>query len=288
MILFGLRYIMPKEETKETNERTESRTQTYVLDKTLSTEERIFYINPDDRLFVINDGDDVIHHTYFSSEYDESKEQCRWACYELTKSSIVAPNVKRWDWYISDGLVESGSAEYHDYSGSHYSRGHIVPAGDMAFNELAMKESFVMSNMSPQVRNFNGGVWNELEQCVRDWAYDYDKIAVCSGPVFFDDQIDFIGRNKVAVPHAFYKVILDLSTNNSIGFIIPNRVTDLPLAEFATTVDEVEKETGLDFFSKYYKSKKEESDTESNYAMDSWRINEGRYIKRINNWNKRK
>ena len=35
-----------------------------------------------------------------------------------------------------------------------------------------------------------------------------------------------------------------------IGFIIPHRSSDQPLQVFAVSVDEVEKQTGLDFFSK--------------------------------------
>ena len=34
-----------------------------------------------------------------------------------------------------------------------------------------------------------------------------------------------------------------------IGFIIPHRSSDQPLQVFAVSVDEVEKQTGLDFFS---------------------------------------
>ena len=35
-----------------------------------------------------------------------------------------------------------------------------------------------------------------------------------------------------------------------IGFIIPHRSSDQPLRVFVVSVDEVEKQTGLDFFSK--------------------------------------
>ena len=41
-----------------------------------------------------------------------------------------------------------------------------------------------MSNMSPQIRPFNNGIWRELEEQVRDWVYQNDKLKIVSGPIF--------------------------------------------------------------------------------------------------------
>ena len=59
-----------------------------------------------------------------------------------------------------------------------------------------------------------------------------------------------IGNNKVAVPHAFYKVILinDKKNPQAIGFIFPNSTGHKPLKKYIVTVDSVEKRTNIDFF----------------------------------------
>ena len=59
-----------------------------------------------------------------------------------------------------------------------------------------------------------------------------------------------IGNNKVAVPQAFYKVILinDKKNPQAIGFIFPNSAGHKPLKKYMVTVDSVEKRTDIDFF----------------------------------------
>ncbi|NJL83968.1 MAG: DNA/RNA non-specific endonuclease, partial [Chloroflexaceae bacterium] len=59
-------------------------------------------------------------------------------------------------------------------------------------------------------------------------------------------------RNRIAVPEKYYKVIYDLREpeKKAIGFILPNEGSQRPESEFAVSVDEVERQTGLDFFPK--------------------------------------
>ncbi len=80
------------------------------------------------------------------------------------------PWVDRQGDFRPDDKVKTGSATPADYRSSGYDRGHLVPAADMAFSAEAMSATFVMSNISPQARNFNNGVWRELEELTRSWA----------------------------------------------------------------------------------------------------------------------
>ena len=86
---------------------------------------------------------------------------------------------------MPDTAVKTGSAELKDYKGSGYDRGHLCPAGDMSFDSIAMRESFLMSNMSPQLPGFNRGIWNSLEQKIRNWGLLRYAI-YNSGPIFYD------------------------------------------------------------------------------------------------------
>ncbi|MES2576495.1 MAG: DNA/RNA non-specific endonuclease, partial [Bacteroidota bacterium] len=144
-----------------------------------------------------------------------------------------------------------GSADWRNYKKSIYDKGHLCPAGDMEFALDAYNETFFTSNISPQVRNFNNGVWNRLEQKVRYWAVKYDGIYVITGGVL-ESSLITIGKEKVSVPKFFYKILLDNSGGNMkmIGFLIPNSESDKPLYSFVVSVDYIEKMTGINFFPK--------------------------------------
>lgn len=241
------------------------------------------------RNYIPKDNSDVIHHTYYSLGYNEKTEQSNWVAYRLSKESLEVPNVKRAKRFNYDKDVKSRTAAHKDYSHSGYTRGHMAPAGDMAFNTVAMKESFLMSNMSPQVKVFNNGVWKELEENVRDWAFSNGELIVVSGPIFYSKNPKKIGKQtKISVPDAFYKILLDNEGRDkkSIGFIIPHELAVDPLQDFAVSIDEIEKVTGIDFFDNYFEDDTQEEKMESKYNVKSWKVSQKRYKQRINNWNK--
>ena len=109
---------------------------------------------------------------------------------------------------------------------------------------------FYMSNICPQNPNLNRGDWNDLEEKSRQWAKKYGAVYIACGPIYDTKRPKRIGNNKVAVPHAFYKVILinDKKNPQAIGFIFPNSAGHKPLKKYMVTVDSVEKRTDIDFF----------------------------------------
>lgn len=234
---------------------------------------------------------EIIHHRYYSLGYNEKLEIPNWVAYKLTEESLRVKNVPRADRFKTDPDVDNRSAKHSDYSHSGYTRGHMAPAGDMAFSKDAMQESFYMSNMTPQLRQLNNGIWRELEENVRDWAYDNDEIYVVSGPLFDGEPRKFIGKStKVAVPDAFFKAILDIegSKQKSIGFIIPHEKTDKHIRDFAVTIDEIERVTGYDFFQDLILDDDREESLESEMNVNQWQIDKKRFNQRVNNWNKQK
>ena len=112
-----------------------------------------------------------------------------------------------------------------------------------------MSETFFMSNMSPQLPGFNRGEWKKLEAKVREWAIQEDSIIVVTGPIF-KNNIENIGQNKVTVPGYYYKVIYDVTKpQKMMAFIIPHLSKPESFTNYQTSVNEVEKQTGIDFFS---------------------------------------
>ncbi len=210
----------------------------------------------------------VVAHTNYTLQYDERYEQADWVAYELTKKEADG-RVKRKDDFREDPFVMTGSADLSDYRRSGFDRGHLAPAGDMKFSAKAMDESFFMSNMSPQRPGFNRGIWKELETLVRRWAEENGSLYIVTGPVLNKKYYPTIGKDKVAVPEYYYKVLLDDTEPvlKGIGFLIPNKKCDDPVEDYAVTIDKVEKVTGLDFFPKLPDPEEEKIESRINLSL---------------------
>ena len=200
------------------------------------------------------EGEKVIYHHAYSLVYNEEHEQAKWVAYVLTKKELSG-TISREDNFREDSSVSSGSACNSDYLKCGYDRGHLAPAADMKWSEKAMSESFFYSNMSPQLAEFNRGIWKKLEEKVRDWALENDSILIVTGPILTTKNCskkETIGKNIVTVPEYYYKAILDFKKDKSksIAFILPNDVSKLPLHNFVVSIDYLEKFSDIDFFYK--------------------------------------
>ena len=198
----------------------------------------------------IKPNDTVIAHTAISLLYSERHEQAVWVAYKLLGEDTYK-SLARSNRFLVDPRVSTGTATHQDYLKSGYDRGHLAPAADFGWSVDAMNESFYYSNMSPQLPGFNRGVWKRLETQVRNWARVDSCIYIITGPVL-RDSLKAIGPNAVSVPESYYKVILDFYSKapKGIGFIIPNASSSADLSEFAMTIEDVERITGINFFPK--------------------------------------
>lgn len=180
--------------------------------------------------------------------YDARKKIPRWVAWHLTTNKVSGEQ-PRMNNFSEDTEVPEPRATLADYKGSKYDRGHMCPAGDNKWSYKAMRESFLLTNICPQHHSLNAGDWNELELTCRRWAKSLSDIYIVAGPVFTKKRFQTIGVNKVAVPDAFFKVVLCLNdTPKAIGFLCQNHSGNLPLSQYVRTVDEIEQLTGLDFF----------------------------------------
>ncbi|MEB8346712.1 DNA/RNA non-specific endonuclease [Flavobacteriaceae bacterium KMM 6898] len=192
----------------------------------------------------------VVDHSYYSLSYNERYEQAEWVAYELKKEYLTYDDRKR-PYFIVDPLVRTKSADWRNYKRSGFDRGHLCPAGDMRFSEMAYNQTFYTSNISPQENAFNGGVWNRLEQKVRYWTKAYGSVFVVTGGVL-EKGLQEIGDEDVAVPKYFYKIVVKGDGENLqvLAFLMPHEESKLPLEKFVVPVDSLEMMTGIDFFAK--------------------------------------
>lgn len=213
----------------------------------------------------------LVHHNFYSLSYNEKFEQAEWVAYELTNEQLSNTNIKR-PYFEKDPKVKTQSANYWNYKNSGYNKGHLCPAGDRKFSEEAFNETFLTSNISPQLYEFNSGIWNRLEQKVRYWVQKYQKLYIITGGVL-TPNLKTIGSEHVAVPNYFYKIILDYQEPEIkvIAFLIPHEESQKGLYQFVTSVDEIEKLTGIDFFPKLPDDIENELEKSSSYSNWSLR-----------------
>ncbi len=211
-----------------------------------------------------------IEHKAYTVDYNEEWRLANWVAYPLTAEHTKGP-VERYNKFDADPQVKGATAQWWDYKHTTYDRGHLVPAGDMKWDETAMRECFYLSNIAPQDHTFNEGDWNYLENRVRGWANFFGEVYVVCGPIV-SKHPETIGENCIAVPDSFFKVVLcDMRGEwNAIGFICPNDPTHHNLSHYCRTVDEVERITGLDFFPLLPDDV--EKRIEAEYDKDAWRI----------------
>ena len=194
----------------------------------------------------------------YSYEWDCKKKHSRWVAFTFS-AATPNKNVGRNDNFMEDEKIP---AQYRttlaDYKSSGYSRGHLCASSDRQYSKEANRQTFLLSNMTPQIQNgFNGGMWMELENKVQAWGTiqsTKDTLYVAKGGTIGDGQIkEYIGVNKdVPVPNYYFMAILSLKGGKyqAIAFWLEHKDygTDKNYAQYALSVDELEQKTGIDFF----------------------------------------
>ncbi|TFH88663.1 DNA/RNA non-specific endonuclease [Billgrantia azerbaijanica] len=141
------------------------------------------------------------------------------------------------------------------YFGSGHDRGHLAPNYAIAavHGRAAQRQTFLMSNITPQRPALNRQLWQRLEEVVIDrFVPRFGVVQVITGPVFAERFVDGALHRVglVEVPEAFYKIIVvPAEEPRALAFLMPQEVRgDEPLDDFLVSIDEVEARTGLDFF----------------------------------------
>src|SRR5690554_1165180 len=141
------------------------------------------------------------------------------------------------------------------YAGSGYDRGHLAPNYAIAavHGTQAQRDTFYMSNMSPQRPDLNRRLWQRLEEVVIDHFVErFGVVQIITSPVFAERFVDGVTQRVglVEIPEAFYKiVVVPAEEPMALAFIMPQEVQgNEPLDEFLVSIDEGEARTGLNFF----------------------------------------
>lgn len=201
-----------------------------------------------------------INRNGYSLAYDAVHRNPAWVYEHLTVSGLNGNTDRSHFDFLEDNTIpEHLRAMLIDYKGQGFDRGHMAPAADHRASSEAMKDTFYLTNMCPQCPKFNRGYWAKLEKHVRDLTKVYKHVHVITGPLYlpYTDvdgnryvKYQVIGKNDVAVPTHFFKII-NLDNENGItkteAYIIPNEEiqANTYLDTFKTTVQKIERLAGF-------------------------------------------
>lgn len=207
----------------------------------------------------------------FVLSYDRRNRTAAWVLEHISPKHFTGQSVDR----SNINFFEDLSIHHYfrstndDYKGSGYDRGHLAAAGNHRVDSKLITQTFVLSNVSPQVgKGFNRDAWNKLEKYCRWKANKVDNLYVCTGPLYLPRKeangkmyvkYEVIGKNHVSVPTHFFKILL-METKGEYdieAYVMPNQVIDqrIPLESFQVPIDTIERAAGLLFFDRTPKDK---------------------------------
>lgn len=190
----------------------------------------------------------VLVNTGYVVGYSEALGLPLWAAYRAADGDF-GETPPRPDSFVVDART-SARIDPADYTRSGYDRGHLAPNHAIALRHgrRGQEETFLMSNIVPQRHALNAGAWQALERRVAaNYPGRFGEVWVIAGPVLGERPPRLRGR--VAVPEAFFMIILDESAGRvrAQAFLFPQDTPgDAAPAAHLTSIDEIERRTGLD------------------------------------------
>lgn len=205
--------------------------------------------------------------------YDTRNRQANWVFEHLTAESVAkneGVDRNKSDFHEDQSVHNFFRSKNTDYRGSGFDRGHLAAAGNHRRCQEYCDETFLLSNMSPQVgKGFNRDKWNDLEMYCRKLSRHFRNVYVCTGPLYLpryeeDGKLyvkyQVIGANHVSVPTHYFKVVVCETETGDLeleSFVLPNKEIEnnTPLSTFHVSAEVVERSSGLLFFDKINRNK---------------------------------
>jgi endonuclease G len=184
--------------------------------------------------------DPVCHKGYFSA-LDGRAKVVRWVAYELTGPHTLGCFSREGLQFKVDALAPAeDQARLGDYAHSLFDLGHMAPNQDFAWDAGEQRDTFSFANVAPQRHVLNRQGWERGEEIVRAWALQRGDVEVYVGPILLAGDTT-LGTDKVEVPSAFYKVVVDRNTHEAIGFVLPQEdIPKGPLDPFLHSIADIQ------------------------------------------------
>jgi endonuclease G len=220
------------------------------------------------------DGEEVMN---LAIEWNDNYKHAQWVAFTFDKITAFDANIGRTDAWASDALLpESMRVDNSYHTSDGFDRGHLCASEDRQYLKEANQQTFLYSNMSPQMSSFNSGVWAKMEAQVQSWGQSvnsltYDEIYVAKGGTLNNLLKSYTGTKKsgdglypttdasgfttkgLACPAYYYMAILAKKGTEyqAIAFLVPHDETiaaSTDYSQYVVTIDKLEEATGVDFF----------------------------------------
>ncbi|MCB0368965.1 MAG: DNA/RNA non-specific endonuclease [Bdellovibrionales bacterium] len=219
-----------------------------------------------------------IKHRAYEVSYNLFHLNPNWVYHRLHRKNLENSCAKRSKGFytdkelVRDNIPNDLTIGAKAFQGSGFDRGHMAPSADFVWDQDVNKESFYMTNMSPQAPGLNQQTWEKLERHVRRWACGAGELEVYTGPVLKENLMRL--SSCVSIPAMYFKVLLYYKDGkyHGIAFLYPQ--TDQPkdgdpYQKRALSIRQLEQMTGLDFFKDEYAQQVQDS-FETSFDLNDW------------------
>jgi endonuclease G len=138
------------------------------------------------------DASRIVFHEKFAACVDARTRNPRWVMERISRQSLKGSASRQGaNFKVDPALADPRfGSRPRDFVNTGLDRGHMSPAANHYNSDTAMAESFLLSNVSPQVGvGFNRGYWAGFEAFVRGLAHSTTRdVYVVTGPLFLPVQ----------------------------------------------------------------------------------------------------
>jgi endonuclease G len=187
----------------------------------------------------------ILNHNYYKNYFSVSNKLSLFVIYSLDSTKIKNNNYSAI--FVKDPLINLSLVKY--YKNTNYDRGHLFNAEDASSSKSSFLSSYYITNATPQVPEFNRGIWKVLEKKIRDEAKK-DKLIIITGCDLYGENLKKLS-NVISIPNYFFKVIINLTQNKTSIYYIPNKYSNNKLSDFLINDKLFQNYTGIYLSGKY-------------------------------------
>lgn len=200
--------------------------------------------------------------------YNYSRKAADWVVYRLTPNEFDGDEARLKNFRPDESIPEQYQVLANDYDEPIYELGHLVSAESQDGSKTLMSETFIISNVLPQLPTFNKGIWKGLENRERKWAKSKKELFIYIGVLYEGDKIKYL-KGKIPIATHYFKIFYSPQTNEVLSYLIPHKkLYTKDLDKYLTTIDDIEVRSGLNFLSSLEWNK--ENKLESKKATLQW------------------
>jgi endonuclease G, mitochondrial len=164
----------------------------------------------------------IIDKQVFTICYDYKAKGAKYVSYTLDGYKVNVANTRsRPSFYTEKNLKKKYRSASKDYENSGYDKGHLANHGSFDYDEKAKRKTYTMANVIPQAPMVNQYHWSKAERLERKVAVSLGSVSVLNGVLYSSNPLR-IGKNQIAVPDGYWKMIYNDDKNYKKCFYYEN------------------------------------------------------------------